>query len=764
MHKLKNSQGGSPPRSNNKRNNKNKGAAAATATNTTNDNGASGSGSSYSKSSALVKEANAQERTVVNPRPKYLPNLSGLLLPRFICEHADRFILVPLNVQTHPHDAASALSLKEEKCISFDLPRSLFPNHAPLGKITFLPNQLIPPGFDAAGVFATGVLPRRSYPIGLLGPQQKGPTPALFIGRRSGSMEQQHKSVKPVPVLATIPHAPPVRYNKHTPTTGNAAAVAELQQRLIRNEVTVGQVIHQQASLAAVAEFLKCKTPMQYNIYVPDMSVVVVVVPHPCRLSAVILSTVVNPHVPTVAFATMGDDEYIPRFELPGELFPSGDNYRRPVFLPPRYLPRGFEAGCIFAPGSLPDALFQGPLKVGITQPQHSSAMTPPLFVGLVQRINLNAEQELTKSIQMLAVNGPGGSSLAEVGLDPRQRQDSPEPMDVDLTDEELLQHALEQQKLVVQELALTKLAKQKRVQQLEQLIMKHHGKNQQRVEQLREEQLMEQEDGQRLEQEEEQQKVVQAELQKLVKEQHQKLLKEEHQKLVQQVQEEQKLVHEQQQKLLQKQHQKLVQEEQQKLVQLVEEQQKLVQKEEMQQVLVQEDEEEQEEEVQREEVELAGEELQRVLPEEGLQLADAHLHDQPTSSRYGTLEFVESQMPPTASGSQGKPVKTFHVDEDIDVIGQILDDIRERGVDLVLKGELAQGFNYERACAQFKDMIERRDEIRAQMNVSMREHEERMQRTNRRALRKVKNKQPEKEQEQQGQAHGPNCKCRNRR
>lgn len=547
-------------------------------------------------------DANGEERTVVNRRPKYLPNLKNLQLPRTICEHSDRFVLIPLSLQVHQHDAAAAVEFQDEKCVCFDLPRSMFPMHAPLGKITYLPRQLLPSGFDAGGVFAGGVLSRKFYPIGLMAMQQKGQTPPLFVGRRSSIVAEPRRRQPVSNVAAAL--QPPVRF-AHTGTS-NPTQTTDLNKRLVRNEIAVAQIVHQPSSLAAVAEYLKRQCPTQTNIYVPDMSQVVLVTARPCRLAIVILSTVLHPHVPMVAFATLGDDgeANCPRFELPREVFPAGDGFRRPVFLPPQYLPRGFDAGCVYSPGSLPDGLFQGPLKLGNPQPQHNVAMTPPLFVGRCKRgVSLIPDhQQMLMQLQELSCQVSLGGTVAS--------EDS-------ASSSSAAAAAAAAAAALVPALSSLTIAMPTPPASVGVAGDCHE---------LIDMDIEESDD---------------------------------------------------------------------------------------------DEEEEEEEEVPR----------------------CSHCPRVPPTPPPCTLEFVERLAPENWRNDlvAAPPVKTFDVDADIDAIGDVLEEMRTRGVDLVLKGDLGHGFNYDRACEQFRDMIERRDEIREQMSVSVREHEEKMQRFKKRALRRLK-------------------------
>nr|XP_017092965.2 DM7 family protein GE17491-like isoform X2 [Drosophila bipectinata] len=527
---------------------------------------------------------NGEDRTVVNRRPKYLPNLKGLQVPRALLDHSDRFVLIPLSLKLHQHDAGAAIEFQDEKCVGFDLPRSMFPAHAPLGKVTYLPRQLLPAGFDAGGVFGGGVLSRKFYPIGLMGTQQKGQTPPLFVGRRCVVAEPRRRQPGLTSVVGRVL---PIRFNDLSGGTNTS----DMNKRLERHDIAVAQIVHQPSNMPGMAEYLKSQSPPQFHMYVPDMSELVLVTTRSCRLAMVVLSTVLHPHVPMVAYATFGDEgeANCPRFELPPDVFPNCEGMMLPVFLPPKYLPCGYDAGCVFAPGALPNSVFEGPLELGSNQPQHNAALTPPLFVGrcmtgitlipgnhqmldqLHKLGNVSPEKGSATAAAAAAALGPALSSLTIGATTPSFGVDGDcyEVLDMEIEESE-----------------------------------------------------------------------------------------------------------------------------------------------------------------EENDYDIRGcSHCLRVPP------------TPPPPSQPCTLEFVERLAPKNWRNEvvTAPPVKTFDVDGDIDAIGKILNEMRTSGVDLVLKGELGQGFNYDRACEQFRDMIQRRDEIREQMSVSLNEHEEKMQRFKKRALRRVK-------------------------
>ncbi|BFG02406.1 DM7 family protein GE17491-like [Drosophila madeirensis] len=290
---------------------------------------------------------------------RYVPNLTGMAVP----PGAERMVFMKLTVKQYPHDPAAVKLLKEETaCVCFDLPMDRFPVHAPISRMTFLSPKLLPPGFDAGAVFGPGVLPRKYYPIGMLPPQHKGPTPALFVGRRPR-----------LPTNLIMPLS-----------TGIGKPSAETQLRLKRCQVALGFVGADANTMAIMQKYIDNPLPTQYNIYVPDLSDLKVVLATKAdammTYAMTIISTVVQPHVPQVSRAAMNAPG--PKFDLPAELFPPEIIAREPVFLPKRYLPKNFEGGCVFAPGALPYSWFQGILNPHEAAVQHNYLISPPLFFG----------------------------------------------------------------------------------------------------------------------------------------------------------------------------------------------------------------------------------------------------------------------------------------------------------------------------------------------------------------------------------------------
>ncbi|SPP78274.1 DM7 family protein GG17591 [Drosophila guanche] len=330
---------------------------------------------------------------------RYVPNLTRMAVP----PGAERLVFMKLTVKQYPHDLAAVKLLKEEMaCVCFDLPMDRFPVHAPINRMTFLSPKLLPPGFDAGAVCGPGVLPRKYYPIGMLPPQHKGPTPALFVGRR--------------PQLAT---------NLKMPlSNGIGKPSAETRVRLKRCQVALGFVGADANTIAIMQKYIDNPLPTQYNIYVPDLSDLKVVLPTIAdammKYAMTIISTVVQPHVPQVCRAAMNAPG--PKFDLPAELFPPEIIAREPVFLPHRYLPKNFDVGCVFAPGALPYSWFHGILNPHEAPVQHNYLVSPPLFFGRWKTKQPKIDSALKKpkrhSMPMLSElalkrTGSNGTSLA---------------------------------------------------------------------------------------------------------------------------------------------------------------------------------------------------------------------------------------------------------------------------------------------------------------------------------------------------------------
>ncbi|KAH8265081.1 hypothetical protein KR038_011250 [Drosophila bunnanda] len=327
-------------------------------------------------------------------KPKFLPNLKGLMFPKMVYEQAKRLVITPL--MTYSHDPVAAVKLRGARCPSFELPNDMFPSGAPIWKITFLPEELLPMGFDAGAVFGTGVLARKYYPTDLLSAEHKGQTPPLFIGHRNASYilpKGLHAQAKGNGRDKGQPQAPPKRIQPLTPAPPpspafrrsilkpSAAVTDDMNRCLLRHKISVIEVVimptfHKPPSCYPMAAPMQ----MQYNMYAPDLSKVIFAMQEINMISVAILSTVHQPNVPEVALATMGNEE-CPTFELP-HIFPKETNRQGPRFLPLRFLPDFCDAGCVFTPGSLPDSVFHGAIRTHYDLEQHHYSMTPPLFVG----------------------------------------------------------------------------------------------------------------------------------------------------------------------------------------------------------------------------------------------------------------------------------------------------------------------------------------------------------------------------------------------
>ncbi|XP_022223782.2 DM7 family protein GG17591 [Drosophila obscura] len=302
---------------------------------------------------------------LTNAKLRYVPNLNRFAVPH----GSERLVLIKLSAQHHPHNPDAAKLMKEEDaCICFELPVDRFPVHAPIGRIMFLSPKLLPKGISVGGVFGPGVLPHKFYPIGMLSSQHKGPTPPLFVGRRVLKEIMRGLATELItPLSATI---------------GKSSAEAQL--RLSSCNVALGFVGADPNTITIMKRYLDNPLPTQYNIYVPDLTNMRVVMATEADAlmpyAMTVISTVVQPHVPSVSMATMNSPG--PKFKLPEELFPPKIIAREPVFLPTRFLPKNFEVGCVFAPGALPYTWFHGLLVPDKAPLQHSPMMSPPLFFG----------------------------------------------------------------------------------------------------------------------------------------------------------------------------------------------------------------------------------------------------------------------------------------------------------------------------------------------------------------------------------------------
>lgn len=341
---------------------------------------------------------------VTNLVPRYLPNLRDLKLPKKFVEVDGVVGSMLMPVQAYRHDAEAAERMREELCPIFEVPRSMFPLHAPLNKITFMPPKLLPPGFDAGGVFTSGVLARKFYPLGLLAAGHKGPTPALFVGRRSAPT--RNKFNKMLPYMCTEYTGLPVCKlptwlargsrdgedkdalidvsDKEEKEEEQAVAAAQSDKPEPEDcDVNVGYIIVNANTMDKVCMF--ANQPVQYKIYVPDLSTVQIMVHSESKYVMTVLSDVVHPHEWDVAKAIK--DEQAVTFELPHQHFYDKSLdlplKRGPVYLPQRFLPANFGAGCVFGPGTLPETFYMRLLRNAPPQMQHNKNILPPIFLGM---------------------------------------------------------------------------------------------------------------------------------------------------------------------------------------------------------------------------------------------------------------------------------------------------------------------------------------------------------------------------------------------
>ncbi|XP_039498812.1 DM7 family protein GE17491 [Drosophila santomea] len=343
-----------------------------------------------------MQAVHRDERQVVKlKKTSYLPHLFNLVLPKMF--YPNRIVVERLYLEVHKHDKEAAEYFEGFQTPCFEMPASLFPGEAPLDKFVFMPTVMLPMGFEAGGVFGPGVLPRRSYPIDLMASGHKGQTPPLFVGLRSLNVQLPSGIESFLDTVVDYP----------------AGQEGEQSKVLMHsNNCSLSLAYNLPAPPTPPSPYPFRPVPVQYNIYTPDLSNVHMLMLQQRNPTVALLSTVNHPHVPAVAFATMGDEE-CPKFELPSGVFPICEGVNRPIFLPKRFLPKGFEAGCVFKPASLPKLWF-GKNIGGFNrpQPQHNSAITPPLFVGKISLV-VSAHQ-LAKELQLQGEQKD--QSLAEEG------------------------------------------------------------------------------------------------------------------------------------------------------------------------------------------------------------------------------------------------------------------------------------------------------------------------------------------------------------
>ncbi|EDX02316.1 DM7 family protein GE17493 [Drosophila yakuba] len=339
----------------------------------------------------------------------YLPYLFNLVLPKMFYQSTNRIVMARLYPDVHEHDKQAAEYFEGFQTPCFEMPASLFPGEVPMDKFVFMPTVMLPMGFEAGGVFGPGVLPRRSYPIDLMASGHKGPTPPLFVGLSSLYVKLNSESEsclgnggdQPASNVALVYATHPC---KHTPK--------DSKELMHSNDYSLSIAYNLPVPPTPPSPYPLRPAPVQYNIYTPDLSNVHMLMLRQRNLTVALLSTVNHPHVPAVAFATMGDEE-CPKFELPSDVFPICEGANRPIFLPMRFLPKGFDAGCIFKPASLSELWFVNHIgRYGTPQPQLNCAITPPLFVGkyrrgtkavkILKEIQMECERKFSQSAQSM--------------------------------------------------------------------------------------------------------------------------------------------------------------------------------------------------------------------------------------------------------------------------------------------------------------------------------------------------------------------------
>ncbi|XP_030244301.1 DM7 family protein GG17591 [Drosophila navojoa] len=336
------------------------GAAAAAAAQETNAAGSSHVGIAAPTSGKKKKSKNGQSPFVFNKDPRYLPNLTKLTLSKGYIE-ANGIAMCTLSPKEHLHDAEAAKKSEELPCPVFEIPAKMFPRNAPLHKITYLPVDLLPMGFEAGGIFPTGVLSRKYYPCRLLGARYSGMTPPLFVGCRRVPVQSLLKPLTPAGATAMVPSLPiPTNY--------------------LAPELCLGYILTHSdppTTLRRTVPFTNVST-----LYVPDLSAVPMMTHYSTPLCITILSDYIHPHVPSVARAAL--TERTPTIELPARYFSQEANMvmRRPVHLPERYLPPGFVAGCVFGPDSVSRILFMLLLRDAPPDVERNVLTVPPIFVG----------------------------------------------------------------------------------------------------------------------------------------------------------------------------------------------------------------------------------------------------------------------------------------------------------------------------------------------------------------------------------------------
>ncbi|XP_043659667.1 DM7 family protein GE17491-like [Drosophila teissieri] len=316
-----------------------------------------------------------ENQVVVLKKTTYLPYLFNLVMPKMVYQSPNRIVVARLYLDVHKHDKQAADYFEGFQTPCFEVPASLFPGEAPLDKIVFMPKVILPMGFEAGGVFGPGVLPRRSYPIGLMASDpkdHKGQTPPLFVGLRSLHVKLPSEVESYLDSVGEFPAIQDAVVNGMHP--GNHSSKGEESKELMLSN--------------------DCPLSMVYNMPAPPSPLQ----PYPY------LSIVTHPHVPAEALATMGDEE-CPNFELLSDIFPicEGVNPHK------SFLPQRFESLCVFKPGSHWDLWYMDYMR-------RFRAFKAPHFAGKFPRVGVPVH--ITKKIQLEGEKEDceGAQSLPEEG------------------------------------------------------------------------------------------------------------------------------------------------------------------------------------------------------------------------------------------------------------------------------------------------------------------------------------------------------------
>ncbi|XP_032580155.1 DM7 family protein GM11958 [Drosophila sechellia] len=366
-----------------------------------------------------VYSASRDEEQVTDlKKTDYLPYLFNLVMPKQFYKSPNRIVMARLYPDVQKHDEQAAEYFEGFQTPCFDLPTNLFPEKAPIDKIVFMPKVMLPMGFEAGGVFGPGVLPRRCYPVDLISPDHKGPMPPLFVGLRGMNVSLSSMINTFLGMYDSSDGQEPHVYEMHATNHHYKNDLAP-EELMLRPDFTLSVAYTLPASMCLPSPYPYPSVPAQDNIYTPDLSKVLILMPHQFNITVAILSTVNNPHDPSVAFATMGDDEDCPEFELPSDVFPICEGVNRPIFLPKRFMPKGFDACCVFKPGSLSELWYIKSIgRFGNPQDQYNCFITPPLFVGKYTRnaASINMLEEI--SVHFDQKDREIAKSLARLRLD----------------------------------------------------------------------------------------------------------------------------------------------------------------------------------------------------------------------------------------------------------------------------------------------------------------------------------------------------------